>query len=294
MVDKHPVGGKNPLPISVISAAPSGANSTASGPGLHQAKLETTPSTFTVQARDQFDNPVKSGGSTVAGKLTHTTSGESLNITSTDNGDGSYTCSYPLLTKAGKYTVVPTLNGTPVKDSPFNLIVNPGGFSLDNTLVSFETTVLAGAPAGRVQLVDSRQNHLLSGGDTVEADALPLSKLEVKVRDNKNGTYDLIYPPDFRGKYEVVLKINDKPAPGGPWSVDIKENPLEAELAKILSSLVPKAHDIWVRLLTQATPQERKLIIKELQALATKKPLSDRDLADLDLSTDQPTATLIT
>jgi len=172
------------------------------------------------------------------------------------------------------------------------LLVNPGGFLLDNTIVSFEKTSIAGTKAGHLQLVDSNLNHLLSGGDTVEAEALPLHKVEVKVRDNKNGTYDLIYPPDFRGKFDVSLKVNDKPAPGGPWSVEVSENPLEPGIKEALSTLLPKAQHVWARLLAQATPQERQLVLRELKAVALGKALTGADLADLVMDAEQPTETL--
>jgi len=286
----RPLGGKKPLPLLVIPSGPSGANSVAFGPGLEKARLEGD-NVFTVEARDQFDNPVTLGGSTVGGKLTHIDTGEAFSITCDDNNNGTYTCSYPSVSRAGKYHVVPTLNGASVKGAPFHLVVNPGGFLLDNTVVSFEQTSLAGTPAGLVQLLDSRRNPLVTGGDSVEADVLPLTKLEVKVRDNRDGTYNLVYPPDFRGAYDISLQINGEAVPGGPWTVKIDENPLEDDIKEALAHFVPKTQHLWANILSNATPQERQLVIRELKALTSGKPLSDADIAHL--SAEQPSAILL-
>jgi len=159
-------------------------------------------------------------------------------------------------------------------------------------LVTFDESSRAGLKGGNVQLQDNNNNYLISGGDTVEAELFPLSKLQVKARDNKNGTYDLIYPSNFVGKYEVTIKINDKPARGGPWTVEVVEEPLTQEIRQEISKIQPKSQEVWVRLLSKATPSERTLVMRELRALVSGKTLTPSEVSDL-LPYEAPTATLL-
>jgi len=75
-----------------------------------------------------------------------------------DNGDGTYTCTYPDLIKSGNYTLTPTVNGESIMDAPFNLSVMPGGTNSDNTSISFPDHNVAGLPGIQVQLRDDHGN----------------------------------------------------------------------------------------------------------------------------------------
>ena len=56
----------------------------------------------------------------------------------------------------------------------------------------------------------------------MEATLLPLDIVSVGARDKGDGSYDLIYPPDFRGEYDVVVKVNDQPAPGTTSMIEVE------------------------------------------------------------------------
>jgi len=243
-VDGRPLGGKNPFHVVVTPSGPDASNTVAHGAGLQAARLEQS-SSFTVEARDKFNNPLTVGGHQVGGKLVHVASGKSFPITATDNRDGTYKCTYPDLSLAGDFEVIPTLNGAPIKNAPYKLKVNPGGFSISNTEVSFESTSLAGKPGGKVHLKDNFQNYCLTGGDAVEANLTPLSLLQIKARDNKNGTYDLVIPADLRGKFEVNVSVNGKPVPGGSSVIEVREEPLPKDIQGHLPKLFPKTHHVW-------------------------------------------------
>jgi len=88
------------------------------------------------------------------------------------------------------------------------------------------------------------------------------------------------------------MKVNGNPVPNGPWNVEVAEEPLSDDIVSALGQLVPQAKAIWARILTMATPQERQLVVRELKALVSGKPLNDRDIADLNLE-DHPTTTLL-
>lgn len=266
--------GKNPFPLVVIPSKATGAYSTAFGPGLTKAAIDGSDNSFTVQTADKFGNKVIVGGSNVAGSLTSVSdpSSPAVPIKAVDNGDGSYTCTYPSLTKAGVYHVTPTVEGEAVQAAPFELKVAPGFHSLDNTLVSFEDSAVSGLPGAHVQLRDKFANALFTGGDIVEASLLGTEVLPVNARDRGDGSYDLLFPPHFRGEYDVVVKVNDQAAPGGPWKVDVTPNPISDEVKEGIQTLVPGNAALWLRLLEDASESERTLILKELSSLVNKTP----------------------
>lgn len=277
-VDGKPIGQHNPLPLHVVAAGPSAANTKAYGDGLTSAKLEGE-NTFTVKAFDSFDNPITVGGSNVGGSLKHS-DGSTVPITATDNKDGTYTCTYPNISKAGTYQVTPTLNGQPVQGAPFELKVSPGTVNPELTQVEFLDSTVAGLPCAKVHLKDKHFNHLFEGGDTVEAKITPLSKISGAARDNGDGTYDIIYPADFRGDFEVVVKVNDDLVPGGPWNVTVNENPVSDEMQNEVRKLVPTAAKTWIRLLSQSTESERNLIVAELASLVSGEPMRDLPVSE--------------
>jgi len=123
-----------------------------------------------------------------------------------------------------------------------------------------------------VHLRDKFGNILFGGGDLVEASLLPQDTISVAARDKGDGSYDLIYPPNFRGEYSVVVKVNGQPAPGGPWKVDVQPNPVPPEILEKVRQLVPKNASLWERLLEDATNSERQLLLKELSSLVNRTP----------------------
>jgi len=148
--------------------------------------------------------------------------------------------------------------------------------------VKFDDSAFAGLPGAHVHLRDKFGNILFSGGDIVDASLLPLDGISVPARDKGDGSYDLIYPPAFRGEYSVVVKVNDKPAPGGPWKVDVHPNPVPPEILEKIRQLVPKNASLWERLLEDATNSERQLVLKEISSLVNRtlfEPEPSHDLA---------------
>lgn len=94
-----------------------------------------------MQARDAFDNDITMGGAVVEGSLV-AADGTEVPLAVVDNGDGTYSCSYPSVKKAGTYQITPKLNGTPISGAPFSVVVKPGAFSLENTEVEFPAVSL--------------------------------------------------------------------------------------------------------------------------------------------------------
>jgi len=268
-VGDEPIGGStNPFPFVVIPAAPSSDNTVAYGDGLESAEIGKN-NKFIVETRDKFDNKVGMGGADVGGHL-ESDDGSTLPIEVNDLGDGTYECSYPSVNKAGEYKVIPTLNGQPIKGAPFTLSVNPGDTSVDNTDISLPDIHLAGGDGPCVTLRDIFGNKKSTGGDKVVAYLKPKTRLKpVKAVDNGDGTYEISYPPHLKGKYDVEVKVNDAVVPGGPWEVDVNDNPLDPESEQKVNELVsPDSSRLFQKLLANATEEERAQILAELAALS--------------------------
>jgi adhesin/invasin len=109
--------------ITVSPAAVDAATSTANVPG---AGSSGTPTTITIQAKDQFGNNVTVGGATV--EMTVSGANSFGPATATDNGDGTYTVSYTPAA-SGPDQIDITLNGTPISGSPFSTTVAIGSAS---------------------------------------------------------------------------------------------------------------------------------------------------------------------
>jgi adhesin/invasin len=112
-----------------------------------------SPTAISVQAKDQFDNNLASGGATVA----VTVSGaNSATPAVTDNADGTYSASYTPTT-AGSDQVAITLDGTAISGSPYSSTVTGGGgtattLALDagNNQSATVNTAVATAPSVKV------------------------------------------------------------------------------------------------------------------------------------------------
>ncbi len=106
-----PVSG-SPFTSAVVAGTVSSANSTATVPSGKAKK----PTTIVVQARDAYGNALRVGGANVV--VTVSGKNHAGPMTATDVGDGTYTATYTPRDK-GTDSVAITMNGTPIKGSPF-------------------------------------------------------------------------------------------------------------------------------------------------------------------------------
>jgi len=224
---------------------------------------------FAIETRDAFNNKLAMGGADVGGNLTHLESGDVVPLVITDNGDGTYQASYPDLSKAGDYELTPTVSNVPIKNAPMKLQVKPGGTNLDNTTVDFPDLNVSGQLGPTVSLRDDNHNLRFGGEDNVVAELLPKSKLPpVKAKSKGDGTFEVFYPPNARGLYDVTVKVNGRDAPGGPFEVDVQDNPLSPEQAQAVDRILPKnVAGTFKRLLADADSDERAQLLAALSAL---------------------------
>jgi hypothetical protein len=272
-VGGQPVGGvkKHPIPLLVIPGDVNGANSIADGDGLDEARIGKH-NHFTVQTRDDFDNNITTGGAKVGGQLVHE-SGDVVPLVVEDNDDGTYTCTYPDIQKAGEYKLTPIVEGQPILDAPFSLMVTAGETNTDNTTLTFPEQNVAGLPGIQISLFDDFGNLQKRRKDKVKAHLLPLTVLEVKARDNGDGTYVVDYPADVRGDVDVKIKVNGKYVPRGEFTAEVEDNPVPEETKQAVAELLPSTGSLFNMLLRDVTPEDREAILAELNRIANGKRL---------------------
>lgn len=259
-------GGKaNPFPLLVIPADANGANSIAYGPGVEKATVgQENP--FTVETFDAFGNKVTKGGAKVGGQLVHQETGEVVPVNVKDNGDGTYACSYPGVKKTGTYTLLPTVNGEPVKDAPFTVEVGAGDFNINNTGVEIPNPSLAGRRGPRVTVKDNNGNPRAGCGDKVDADLIPKLKVgPVTARDNGDGTFDVDYPANLLpGDYDIAIRVNGQNVPNSPYNANVGKEPINAEHQAVINKIGGSAASALSKALAEVTEAERQEILDAL------------------------------
>eukprot|EP01126_Amoeba_proteus_P013660 TRINITY_DN1585_c0_g1_i4.p1 TRINITY_DN1585_c0_g1~~TRINITY_DN1585_c0_g1_i4.p1 ORF type:complete len:1109 (-),score=323.00 TRINITY_DN1585_c0_g1_i4:135-3389(-) len=271
-VDGKRIGGKGDEPVKIlcVPASPSGKHSIAFGPGTEVATIGED-NTFTVQSKDMFGNNLTIGGANVGGRILPELGGPSVNVNVVDVGDGTYTCSYPGLAQIGLFNLTPTVNGEAVRGAPFRVRVWAGETDGENTFVLVPTEVQAGLESIDVELRDNFGNkqEKVNQKDKVVALCKPLTERVVPARDNGDGTYEIDFPADVNGEYELHVLVNGQPAPGGPWTNTIMPNPLPVQLKEDLKRLVPDCHELLERLLGSVSRLERERFFQDLELLAS-------------------------
>jgi hypothetical protein len=185
-----PISG-SPFPVTISAETiTSAAQSVATGAGLTTASAGNNAS-FTVQARDQFGNNMASSDASIAVSFSDD-SGVPLQIAHTavqNSADRSQWIVSYVPTNALSTRISVSLNGAPIKASPFIVNVHPG--TLDPKNCFAEGLGLA-TPKTKVPLsfvvitADHFNNRLKSGGATID----------VTLKEMKSGTcYFLSLPP---------------------------------------------------------------------------------------------------
>jgi len=196
------------------------ANSWAEGPGLVEGKT-TRHNPFTIHAVDADGNAVAHGGDPFVVGI----SGPSSSLPDIkDNGDGTYSVDY-IVDTPGDYTIDVSLHGSPIKNSPFHVLIKP------NVDPNFS---YAEGP-GLLAAVDNEEAHFTifardgsdvprtEGGDDFKVVIDGPSPVSVNVVDNGDGTYAVSYLPLVAGDYLINVTLEGHPIKNAPHSVKITE-----------------------------------------------------------------------
>ena len=122
----------------------------------------------------------------------------------------------------GAYLIHAQHNGEPIRGSPFKVTAagkesDPSKVGIvDEDMHLFSKSIPFGKPARfRISTVDA-------GPGTLNITSRGPGKAEVKVFDNKDGTYSCEFTPTVAGKYHIDVLWNDQHIAGSPYTLNFK------------------------------------------------------------------------
>uniref|UniRef100_A0A8C4YNW1 Filamin B n=1 Tax=Gopherus evgoodei TaxID=1825980 RepID=A0A8C4YNW1_9SAUR len=200
----------NPIPGSPYTVEatlpPDPTKVKAHGPGL-QGGLVGRPAEFTIDTKGAGTGGL---GLTVEGPC-------EAKIECSDNGDGTCSVSY-LPTKPGEYFVNILFEEVHIPGSPFKADIE---MPFDVSKVIATGPGLEHGKVGEAGLLNVDCSEAGPGELGVEAVSDSGSKAEVKVHNNKDGTYAVTYMPLSAGMYTLMLKYGGEQVPKFPARVKV-------------------------------------------------------------------------
>ncbi len=214
--------GSSPFTSSVSPGAPSAAQSLATVPPSGTAGSATA---ISVQARDQYGNPVTTGGAVVAVSVT---GANTATPPVTDQGNGTYTASYtPAAT--GTDNIAITLGGSPVGASPYSSTVGAGAPSAAQSTATVPGGVAGVATTVTVQAKDAAGNDLTTGGAAVVVTVSGANAAgPTGATDQGDGTYTFQYTPTASGTDNVGITLNGGTVGASPYTSTVSPGPPSA------------------------------------------------------------------
>lgn len=274
-VDGHTLG--SVLKFDVKANEISAAHTIAIGNGIKKAKAGEE-ATFMVQSIDRFGNEIQIGGAEVVAYLRGPDSSsdveaQNFQATIVDNGDGIYHATYTV-DVAGRYQLFVTANGTAITGSPFTVRVASGFAVAAKSVVKGSTELpagkgRAGAPAFKIHLRDRNGNFKNKGGDEIKAYLKKPTRKPARIIDNKDGTYDVIYPKGLEiGEYEVIAELKGEKIEIPTPTVQVEEpSPLEEQEEALVANLFASSSSVIANLLRNLDDTQKAALLADLQLL---------------------------
>jgi hypothetical protein len=193
----------------------------AHGPGLDHATVGCT-AMFTVEALDPYDEQRRTGGDVVVARLM-VLDDVTVEAVTLDNTDGTFLCTYVAKSVDRRQKLHVTVNGIPVRGSPFRPVLTAGpvaakmctasGPELYDSVAGVPTTVM-------VQARDCFGNPRREGGDAFRlhvrahtpnrseyTDVFRTFELVRPSTDHGDGTYSLTWAADVPGSYDLHVTL---------------------------------------------------------------------------------------
>jgi filamin len=191
----------------------------AYGPGLEGA-IVNVPTGFTIQAVNVYEDALTHGGENGFAAEIKRDDGETIPCVITDQNNGKYEAKYTALLP-GDYTVNVTLNGEKIKDMPKHVKIIGADAGASNAFGPGLQGANVGKPAPfKIQARDASGAPLKGGGDDFQVTVHGPENLgKQEVKDNGNGTYDVVYHPTKLGTYTVEIKLRGEHISNSPVQV---------------------------------------------------------------------------
>jgi filamin len=210
------------VPICNKSLPVGKAGITASGDGLNNAE-QYIPTSFDIDAKELKDQGVSPSPDDFKISLAGPTGNVPVKVT--DNGDGTYTCSYTP-NEPGRHKLDVDLKGKPVLEN-YNIPVTKSTTDPSKSTASgpgIEPGNLINKPTHfTIQARNKIGDPMKTGGDPFKvAITGPYNaEVEPKITDNNNGTYLVEYEPTLAGPHKIEVTLNGTPISGSPWNIEV-------------------------------------------------------------------------
>jgi len=190
----------------------------------NEAGIETE---FTIEARNGADRRVPVGGHNFPTTI-RAPDGSNVPVKTIDNSNGTYQVFYTPRIE-GNHTVDITFNGTPIKNSPINVMIKAA--RPDPTKCKAFGPGLEGGEAHEPARFTIEARNCL--GDPITSGGHPFmvsvkdphgAQIPSKCNDNRNGTYSCEYLPQEVGDYTVGITLQGANVAKAPYRVNIEEN----------------------------------------------------------------------
>lgn len=174
------------------------------GPGVHHGVSASLPTTFNVDTKEAGDANLDINIKDPEGNLVHPRI--------EDNSDGTFNVYY-VPEDIGRYTINVLYGGQPVKDSPFNVKVDPTGDAQKCHVYGTGLSPVIQIGESYTITVDTRDAG--QGNVTCHIRSANGNDLDIDIEDNNDGLFNIFYTPHNPGNYTIKIKFGGQDVPNG-------------------------------------------------------------------------------
>jgi len=180
------------------------------GPGLEDGILDTQPTYFMIETRDQDGKPLNKKGANQPFVVTVDGPKGKVPVKITDNKDGTYRVDYEP-TAHGNHHIEVTLEKEHVADSPYDIRVDEGAYARNSLIEQYSFVV-------RTKTRENNNKKAGGEGDNFKVWIEGQGNPKHNFVDNGEGSYTVTYSLPSRGRYTINVQINGEHIQGSPFT----------------------------------------------------------------------------
>ncbi len=181
------------------------------GPGLEDGILDTQPTHFMIETRDQDNKPLHKKGANQPFVVDVKGPNGKVPARITDNKDGTYRVDYEP-TAAGNHHIEVTLEKEHVANSPYDIRVDAGAYAPNSFIERYSFVVRTKTREGKNKPVGGEEKNF-------KVDFEGPGKVAHTFEDIGDGTYVVSYSLPSRGRFTVNVSINGEHIQGSPFTL---------------------------------------------------------------------------
>ncbi len=203
---------KSPFNIQVLPAFEA-RKVKVDGEGIHNGVRASLPTQFIVDTKE--------AGLATLEMTIRDPEGNIIPPIIENNNDGTYNVSYTP-EDVGRYTINVLYGGQHVKDSPFNVKVDPTG--RPDKVQVYGTGLEPVIQVGEDYTITVDTRDAGEGNVTCHIRSANGNDLDIDIEDNNDGTFNIYYTPHNPGSYTIKIKFGGQEIPNGDVVVTVRDN----------------------------------------------------------------------